>query len=312
MSLASALDSGASSALARRRALTGILCMLAAGLCFALMDTLVKWLSPRFSVMQIIFFRSLFAFVPIALQIAHEGGLATLRTNRLRDHLGRSLVGLFSLVGFIYAFGRMPLADVVAIGFSAPIFITALSVPLLGETVGVRRWSAVVVGFLGVLVMVRPGSGVFGYLALVVLGATALYGLAMIFIRRLGRTESTGAITFYYTLICTSVGAASLPFVWVTPNLVDGALLVTIGLIGGCGQLLVTAAFRSGPAAVVAPFDYASILYVSLLGYAIWGDVPDRILILGAAIVVASGLYILHREARRAPQVATQNPGVTV
>jgi hypothetical protein len=124
---------------AQRRALTGILCMLAAGLCFAMMDTLVKWLSPRFSVMQIIFFRSLFAFVPIALQIAHEGGLATLRTNRLRDHLGRSLVGLFSLVGFIYAFGRMPLADVVAIGFSAPIFITALSVPLLGETVGALR-----------------------------------------------------------------------------------------------------------------------------------------------------------------------------
>jgi drug/metabolite transporter (DMT)-like permease len=309
MSLASARDSAASSALARRRTLNGILCMLAAGGCFATMDTLVKWLSPRFSVMQIIFFRSLFAFVPIALQIAREGGLTALRTTRLRDHVGRSLFGFFSLVGFIYAFGRMPLADVVAIGFSAPIFITALSVPLLGETVGIRRWSAVLVGFIGVLVMVRPGSGVFGQVALVALGGTLLYSLAMVFVRRLGRTESTGAITFYYTLVCTAAGAASLPFVWVTPDVADAAWLVTIGLIGGCGQILVTAAFRNGPAAVVAPFDYASILYVSLLGYAIWGDVPDRILVLGAAIVVASGLYILHRESRRTtPQAVTQNP----
>ncbi len=285
---------------AQRRTLNGILFMLAGGVCFALMDTLVKWLSPRFSVMQIVFFRSFFAFLPIGLQIVREGGRAALRTNHLRGHITRALFGFFSLMGFIYAFGRMPLADVVAIGFSAPIFITALSVPLLGESVGIRRWSAVVVGFIGVLVMVRPGSGIFGQLALVVLGATALYGLAMIFIRRLGRTESTGAITFYYTLTCSILGAASLPFVWVTPDVTDAVLLITVGLIGGCGQLLVTAAFRNGPAAVIAPFDYASILYVTVLGYAIWGDLPDRILLLGAAIVVASGIYIVHREGRRA------------
>jgi drug/metabolite transporter (DMT)-like permease len=249
--------------------------------------------------MQIIFFRSFFALLPVLLQVAREGGLATLRTRRLRGHLGRSLSGFFSLIGFVYAFGRMPLADVVAIGFSAPIFITALSAPLLGESVGFRRWSAVVVGFAGVLVMVRPGSGIFGQLALVVLGATALYGLNMIFIRRLGRTESTGAITFCYTVCCSLLGAAALPFVWVTPGLADAALLVVVGLIGGFGQLFVTAAFRNGPAAVIAPFDYASILYVTAFGYAIWGDLPDRILLLGAAIVVASGIYIVHRESRR-------------
>jgi drug/metabolite transporter (DMT)-like permease len=304
MSLSSTRDSAASTALARRRTLNGILFMLAGSLCFAFMDTLVKWLSPRFSVMQIMFFRSFFALLPVLLQIAREGGLATLRTRRLHDHMARSLSGFFSLMGFVYAFGRMPLADVVAIGFSAPIFITALSVPLLGESVGIRRWSAVIVGFVGVLVMVRPGSGVFGQLALIVLGATMLYALNMIFIRRLGRTESTGAITFYYTATCSLLSAASLPFVWVTPSLTDGALLVVVGLIGGVGQLLVTAAFRNGPAAVIAPFDYASILYVTLLGYAIWGDLPDRILIVGAAIVVASGLYIVHREGRRTPRPA--------
>jgi len=288
------------SAAAGRAVLRGILCVLIATACFAIMDSLVKWVAPRIPVMQIVFFRSLFAFVPITLLIIRNGGIATLRTNRLGGHARRSLCGVVSLAGFIYAFGHMPLADVVGIGFSAPLFITALSVPLLGERVGVRRWSAVLVGFVGVLIMVRPGSGVFDPAAAVALGATVLYALAMIFIRSLGRSESTGAIAFYYTLLCSVIGAAFLPFQWITPEPLDAVLLVVIGLIGGCGQLLITSAFRNAPAAVIAPFDYVSMLYVSLIGYAVWGDVPDHALLIGAVIVIASGLYILHRETRRA------------
>jgi drug/metabolite transporter (DMT)-like permease len=288
------------SAAAGRAVLRGILCVLIATACFAIMDSLVKWVAPRIPVMQIVFFRSLFAFVPITLLIIRNGGIATLRTNRLGGHARRSLCGVVSLAGFIYAFGHMPLADVVGIGFSAPLFITALSVPLLGERVGVRRWSAVLVGFVGVLIMVRPGSGVFDPAAAVALGATVLYALAMISIRSLGRSESTGAIAFYYTLLCSVIGTAFLPFQWVTPAPLDAVLLVVIGLIGGCGQLLITSAFRNAPAAVIAPFDYVSMLYVSLIGYAVWGDVPDRALLIGAVIVIASGLYILHRETRRA------------
>ncbi|HZS82832.1 MAG TPA: DMT family transporter [Stellaceae bacterium] len=290
---------GAARRAAAQSPLRGILCMLAGGACFAVMDALVKWVSPRFSVVEIILFRSAFAFLPILWQLRREGGRGALKTRRFGDHIARSLFGFVSLACFIYAFGRMPLADVVAIGFSAPIFITALSVPLLGESVGLRRWSAVLVGFAGVLVMVRPGSGMFEANALVALVGTLLYGLAMICIRRLGGTESTGAIAFYYTLSCTVIGTAALPFAWTAPGPVDAALLTAIGLIGGCGQLFVTAAFRIGPAAVIAPFDYASMIYAALLGYAVWGDVPDGPLLLGAAIVVASGLYILRREARQ-------------
>jgi drug/metabolite transporter (DMT)-like permease len=290
----------APSAAAGRAVLRGIVSVLLATLCFAIMDSLVKWVAPRIPVMQIVFFRSLFAFVPIALLIARDGGRTTLRTRRLGDHAKRSLCGVVSLAGFIYAFGHMPLADAVGIGFSAPLFITALSVPLLGERVGARRWSAVLVGFVGVIVMVRPGRGVLDPAAAVALGATMLYALAMIFIRSLGRSESTGAIAFYYTLLCSLIGAAFLPFQWVTPHPVDAVLLVVIGLVGGCGQLLITSAFRNAPAAVIAPFDYVSMLYVSLIGYAVWGDVPDSALLLGAVIVVASGLYILQRETRRA------------
>jgi drug/metabolite transporter (DMT)-like permease len=283
-----------------RAVLRGIVCVLAATACFAVMDSLVKWVAPRVPVMQIVFFRSIFAFVPITLLVLRDGGLASLRTRRLGGHAKRSLCGVVSLAGFIYAFGHMPLADAVGIGFSAPLFITALSVPLLGERVGIRRWSAVLVGFVGVLVMVRPGSGVFDPAAAVALGATMLYALAMIFIRSLGRSESTGAIAFYYTLVCIAIGAAFLPFQWVTPQPADAALLVAIGLIGGCGQLLITSSYRNAPAAVIAPFDYVSMLYVSVIGYVVWGDVPDGPLLIGAVIVVASGLYILRRETRRA------------
>jgi drug/metabolite transporter (DMT)-like permease len=154
----------------------------------------------------------------------------------------------------------------------------------------------VLAGFVGVIVMVRPSRGVFDPAAAAALGATVLYALSMIFIRSLGQSEGTGAIAFYYTLLCSLVGAAFLPFQWVTPEPADAAFLVVIGVVGGCGQLLITSGFRNAPAAVVAPFDYVSMLHVSVIGYVVWGDVPDRALLIG---VIASGLYILRSETRR-------------
>jgi drug/metabolite transporter (DMT)-like permease len=284
---------------APRSALRGIAFMVAGGACFAVMDSLVKWVSPRFAISQIIFFRSLFALLPIGVLAAREGGLRALRTARPGGQVLRSLCGLISLCSFVYAFGHMPLADAVGIGFSAPILITALSVPLLGESVGIRRWSAVLVGFVGVIIIVRPGGGVLQATALVAFVGTLFYALAMILIRQLGRSETTIAIAFYYSATCIVVAGAALPFQWATPDLADGLCLLALGIIGGFGQLFVTAAFRSAPVAIVAPFDYVSIIYVSLIGYAVWGDVPDTPLLVGAAILVASGLYILHRETRR-------------
>jgi drug/metabolite transporter (DMT)-like permease len=282
-----------------RTALRGIAAMLLGGACFAVMDSLVKWVSPRFAVSEIIFFRSLFALLPIGAMAARQGGFAALRTRRPIGQAVRSLCGFTSLFCFIYAFGHMPLADAVGIGFSAPIFITALSVPMLGEAVGIRRWCAVLVGFVGVLVMVRPGSGVLTATSLIALLGTLFYALAMILIRRLGRSEGTVAIAFYSSLTCIALTGLALPFQWTTPSGLDALFLVILGIFGGLGQVFVTTAFRLAPAATVAPFDYVSILYVSTIGYAVWGDVPDRPLLAGAAILVASGLYILQRETRR-------------
>lgn len=272
--------------------------VLAVGL-FATMDALVKHLATTYPVLQLVFFRSLFAFVPLSILLARSGGLAALSTSRPLGHVLRSLTGLVSMALFFLAFALLPLAEAIALSFAGPLFLTVLSIPLLGERVGPRRWAAVLAGFLGVLVIVRPGAGVFGTEALIPIGAAATYAFAMIFVRRLSRTETNAAIVFYFTASCTVISALAMPFVWVTPSLADLPGLVGLGLLGGSAQLFMTQAFRLAPAAAIAPFEYLAILFGIGFGYAFWGELPDRWTVLGAAVVVASGLYILHRETVR-------------
>lgn len=292
---------------ARAGALAGIANIVAAVALFATMDALVKHLAPIYPVLQLVFFRSLFAFLPLSLLIARSGGLGALRTSQPLGHVARSLAGLAAIFLLFLAFALLPLAEAVALSFAGPLFLTLLSIPLLGEQVGPRRWAAVVVGFLGVLVIVRPGAGVFGLEALVPLGGALAYAFAMVSVRKLARTETNAAIVFYFTLSCTVASAAALPFVWVAPQLADLPALVGVGLLGGVAQLFMTQAFRLAPAAVVAPFEYLAILLAVGYGYAFWGEVPDRWTLVGAAIVTASGLYILRREAiRRRAQASAE------
>lgn len=270
--------------------------VLAVGL-FAVMDAMVKWLGAGYPTMEIVFFRSLFAFVPLGFLIFRDG-LASAVT--VRDPLGHALrcgVGIVALTVLFYGFAHLPLADVIAITFAAPVFVTALSVPLLGETVGPRRWTAVLIGFVGVLIMVQPGAGMFDPVAALVLFGTVFYALAMIFVRKLARTETNTAIVFYFTLTCTLVSAAFLPFQWVTPTWPDLALLVAVGIVGGLAQITITLAFRYADVAVVVPFEYTAMIWGALLGFFIWGEIPGLNIWVGVTIVMASGLYILHREA---------------
>ncbi|MBX6324274.1 MAG: DMT family transporter [Rhodospirillaceae bacterium] len=272
--------------------------MLLSVLLFATMDLVIKWVSADYPIVQIVFFRNAFAFLPIALALRRNGGVASLRTRALGAHVLRGALGIASMYLGFWGLALLPLGDAVALGQSAPIFVTALSVPLLGERVGVRRWSAVTAGFLGVVLMTRPGSGLFDPAALLPLAGAAAYGLVVILVRRLNRTEAPTTIVFYFTLFAVVVSGSALPFVWVGPDLVDFLLLAGIGILGGCAQLAVTYAFRLAPVAVVAPFDYLSLVFAMVFGYAVWREVPDLWLLSGAAIVVASGLYILRRETR--------------
>ncbi len=271
--------------------------MLVGILLFSLMDVLVKLAAARYPIGQIVFCRNFFAFVPLAFFIGRAGGVGVLRTAHIAQHLVRAATGVGAMFLFFWAFALLPLADAVALGQAAPIFLCALSVPLLGERVGVRRWSAVAVGFIGVLAMTRPGAGIFEPAALAPIAGAALYALAMITIRRLGRAEPAATIVFYFTLFATLAGAATLPFGWRLPDAWGLAALIAIGLVGGCAQMALTQAFRLAPVSAVAPFEYGGLVFAVAFGYLIWGDFPDAFIWTGAATVVASGLYILHREA---------------
>jgi uncharacterized membrane protein len=204
--------------------------MLLAVVLYGFMDALIKIAAGRYPVIEIVFFRSLFALLPLALLVMRGGGWRSLATRQPRLQALRAVVGFTSLVCFFDAFALLPLADVVAIGFAAPMFITALSVPLLGEQVGWRRWTAVLVGFLGVLIMVRPGSGLVELGALVALAGTLSYAVSIIIIRRLSTTDSSAPTVASFTLLSVVGAGAVLPFYWVAPTPEDWVLLVATRL----------------------------------------------------------------------------------
>ena len=274
-------------------------CFLLAILLFAGMDTLIKYLSGGYPVAQLMFARSVVALVLVGGISVVRGGWGGMRTRRPFAHVLRSLAGLLSMGCFFYAFKHLPLAEVYVLSFAGPLFITALSVPLLGEAVGWRRWAAVLVGFGGVGVMARPEAGAPLLPVLVGVAAAFFYALAMIAVRGLARTESNTAIVVYLMLTTTVVsGVATVP-VWVQPGWFDLGLMLLVGTLGGAAQVLMTQAFRLGRAAVVAPFEYTGMIWATLFGFLVFGDVPTPAVLTGAGIIIASGLYILYRETMR-------------
>jgi len=287
--------------------------MLAGVLLFSVMDAAVKWLVADYPVHQIVFFRTVFALGPCLYFIRRAGGFATLRTRRPLVHAARGVIGLAAMGCYFYAFAEMDLADAKAILFSAPLFMTVLSIPLLGEKVGIFRWSAVIVGFVGVLAILKPDGEMIHLGALAAVGGAVLYALAVITIRHLSVTDSAASITFYFTLTGAVAGTAMMAvFGWVTPSLPDLALLAGVGLIGGVGQYSLTQAFRYAEAAAVAPLEYLSMAWALLFGYLIWSDIPEYDVFVGIALVVASGLFILYRERRLAAIRSSRLPRLRV
>ncbi|MDJ0942946.1 MAG: DMT family transporter [Kiloniellales bacterium] len=283
---------------ARLETLEGIGLIALAMALLSAMDAVVKWLSADYSTIQLMFFRSVFAFLPLAPLVLRSGWAGALHTRRLGSHALRSVFGLSALGCFFWSLALLPLADATAITFAAPLFVTALSQPLLGEVVRARRWTAVGVGFIGVLVMVQPGVGVFQPAALLPLAAALFLALMVIQVRKLTRTESNITIVLYYTIISTLVTGLVVPFYWVTPDLADLLLLAMVGVLGGTGQLVLTAAYRRTEASILAPFDYTAMVWAVLFGFLVWGELPAQNIWLGVAVVIASGIYIIYREAQ--------------
>ncbi|PWC33882.1 DMT family transporter [Azospirillum sp. TSO35-2] len=280
----------------------GILSMLVAMVLMTVMNALAKALAERYPLIEVTFFRNLFALLPAVAMVALAGGRQCLHTEHRMGHLWRAIVGLVSMMLLFWSYHLMPLANAVSISYSAPLFMTALSVPLLGERVGPYRWGAVAVGFVGVLTMVQPGRDMIDRGSLVALTAAVCYALAMIAMRQLGRTEKPVTTVFYFTVISTGLSALALPFGWTTPDAPALGLMLLMGLAGGGAQYFSTRAYALAPAVVVGPFSYASLIWATLLGWLVWGDIPTAHVLLGAGIVIASGLLILFRETRRAAQ----------
>lgn len=281
------------------RTLLGIGSMIMATLVFTLLQALVKDLAARgYPTLQLVFFRSLFALLPVLLLIRAQGGWSLLKTSRPRQHFYRCLAGLIAMACYFKAYSLLGMADAVAIGFSAPLFMTLLSIPLLGETVGKHRWTALLVGFAGVLIMVRPGGDLFQPAALIGLAGALCYALAMIAIRGMSRQEHSLTIVFYYSLFGAVVTGGTIPFVFIMPGTwLDGLLLVGLGVLGGVGQFFLTQAFRLAPVAAVAPFDYTAMIWAIALGLILFGEWPSTGVVIGAVVVGISGWYIAHREA---------------
>jgi len=294
------------------RPVLGIALMLAGIAGFSVMDAIIKWLTADYSVAQVVALRSWFGLPLLCLFALYDGGLKTLRTRRPLVHVGRYLLVLALSFSFFWALSQMKLVDTIAITFAAPIFITALSVPLLKEPVGLHRWFAIGIGFCGVLIMLRPGMGVFQWAALVVLGSVVVYALLMITTRAFKSTESTAALMLYPQLGMSLTGIVLAPYFWVTPSLSDVGLFALAGLFGSVGVMCLTHAFRLGPAAVISPFEYSALIWATLLGFLLWGELPDAITLVGAGIVISSGLYIIYRETvkvgRARPQLPSMSP----
>jgi drug/metabolite transporter (DMT)-like permease len=243
------------------------------------------------------FFRCAVALAPVLVIVLLRGGFGILRTRQKKLHLLRSLLGIAAMGLAFYAFSLMPLAEAVSILHTAPLFMTALSVLLLGETVGIRRWSAVIIGFVGMLLVVRPGAGMLDSGSLYMLAAAFLIGCTTIVIRHLGRIDDPVCITFYFTLTGVVVSLLGMLLQgWTAPPPGDLGLLLLVGLLGGMAQYLMTLSYRHLAVGIVAPLKYLTIVCSGVIAWLVWDEIPDLQSLAGIAVIIASGLYTLRRE----------------
>ncbi len=281
---------------ARRRA---VLLVLGAAALFTLGAACVKGLGNQVPLAQVVLCRNLFAIPALLPLLFAHGGLRALRTERPGLHAIRMVAGLGGMFGAFYGYAHLPIATVTALGFTMPFFLTLLAIPLLGERVGPRRGAAILVGFLGVLLMTGPTGGERVDLlavGMVLFGAVA-WAVAMITIRQMGSAgEQNVTIVLWFAIGSAAVSAVAAAPVWIWPTPWQWALLAGTGLISALAQMLMTEAYRRGEPTLLAPFEYSAIIWTTIMGVLVWGELPDGWDAAGIAVLVGSGLYIWRRE----------------
>jgi drug/metabolite transporter (DMT)-like permease len=277
-----------------------ILVMCLGALCLVLNDASSKWLVDRYSPFQIMFMRSLLALPLVVVLVLWLDGKAALKTHSLGVHALRGVLRVASAYLFILSLGTLPLAKATSLLFAAPLIVTALAALILGDHVGWRRWLAVIAGFVGVLIIVRPGAATFQVASLLAAAAAVLYALILLSARWIDARDNVRTLMFYLTLFPLLLTSLVLFMDWPAMTSFDMLLFFGMGLFSTLGATLITQAFRMAPVAVVAPFDYTAILWSTGLGWMIWGNVPDIWVYAGAAVIVGSGIYVISRGSGRA------------
>jgi drug/metabolite transporter (DMT)-like permease len=278
--------------------LVGILAMSAAGAVFSGHDAITKSLAARYPIGEIIFFRQLASALILTTYIWFAQGLAVIEPVRVNGQILRALFFVASTVLIAISVANLPLPTALAIIFSSPLLVAALSAPLLKEAVGPRRGLAIIVGFIGVLVIIRPGGTSFTWLLLIPIAAASASALRDITTRILHRTDSTYAILFWSNIAVLTAMLFSAPFGWKSVAIADAGLLILGGALNTLAHFLTITALRHGDAALVTPFRYTALVWATLLGFLIWRNVPDFWTIVGALIIVAAGVYLVLREAQ--------------
>ena len=280
---------------------------LTAVICLSVMFVTVRLADARgVHVLESLFYRQALALPIVFAWAMTSGGLNSIRTGRIGVHVSRTVIGMTGMVLNFLSYILLPPAEAATIGFTMPIFGTILSALILKESTGLHRWSAVAIGFLGVLVMIRPDSGHFPPIGLAVAVAASLVTACVsLVLRELGRTEEAGTVVFWFTLLSVPPLGVAMLFVGQAHDAATWGLLLLIGVVGGIAQLCLTAALRWGPVSLVLPMDYSTIIWTTLLGWALWGVLPEETTWIGAALIILSGLYIAWREHARARRSAS-------
>jgi drug/metabolite transporter (DMT)-like permease len=277
-------------------------------LAFAVMLVMVKLLATRVPSGEVVFFRSAFALFPVLAMVWWQGDLREgLKTNRPGGHLLRSVYGVTAMSLWFAGVQRLPLADALAITYAAPLLVVGLAALLLGEVVRFHRWSAVVVGFVGVLIVLSPhiadvdliGTDRAATGAAMCFASAVFMALAQVEVSRLAATEKTGAIVVYFSLGSSLFSLLTIPFGWVMPSGTDLVLLIVCGLFGGIGQIFLTLGYRHADASVIAPLEYASMIWAVTSGLWLFSEVPTPTMLLGTLVIVASGVAMVWFERGR-------------
>lgn len=298
--------------LTRQAPLLGISLKLASTIAFFVMVAALKVAATRVPIGEIVFARNFFGLVPVLIMVAFRGELGiAFRTSRPLAHLSRAAVGLSAMVCSFTAFALLPLPDATAIGFATPLLVVVLAWAVLGETVRIYRWTAVAVGFFGIVVILSPHLGESEMDSAAAIGAicaaaSAVFAAcAMIFVRKLCETERTATIVSWFAGAATLLSLATIPMgwlipsqAWIIPDLKTSGILVLVGVAGGVGQIFLTQSYRYADASTIAPFDYINMIWAVLVGWMLFSEVPVPEVLIGAAVVISAGIFVIYREHR--------------